>query len=371
MINTLTIENFKSHHKTVLNLSNVNILTGLNGIGKSSIIQAILLLRQSDKINRGLELNGDLCSIGVAEDSIYQSSEDDFIRFSIDYGTPEENFIWKFLANQTNIDDTFLKTLEESKFPNNLETVSLFNNNFQYISAFRNGPTDDYIKNTSVVEHENQISKIEGRCEFVVHYLDFFGKKNVHPSLKRSPEDGVTLIHQVRQWMREISPNINLNIKSSGLNYKINYSFDRGEGQTPTLDFKAKNIGFGISYVLPIVVAALNSAPGSIVIIENPEAHIHPGAQAKLMELICKSAKNGVQFIIETHSDHIINGLLVATKHKIISEEDSSIYYFDRDEKKHATKAIHLPILKGGKIQRPPKGFFDQLDLDMNELMGF
>jgi len=370
MIKTFSIENFKSHHKTILNFSKVNIFTGLNGMGKSSIIQALLLLRQSNKLDKGLELNGDLCSIGVVEDAIYQSSEEDFIRFSIDYGILGD-FTWKFIADQTNINDTFLQTLEGSIEPNHPVSINLFNNNFQYISAFRNGPTDDYIKNTSVVEHENQISKKEGRCEFVVHYLDFFGKKNIHQSLKRNPDDDDSLIYQVKQWMREISPNINIHIKSSGLNYKIDYSFDRGEGQTPTLDFKAKNIGFGISYVLPIVVASLHAPKGSIIIIENPEAHIHPGAQAKLMELICKSAKNGVQFIIETHSDHIINGLLVATKNKIITKEDSSIYYFDRNEKKHATEAIHLPVLDGGKIQRPPKGFFDQLDIDMNILMGF
>ena len=369
MISTFTIENFKSHHKTILNLSKVNILTGLNGMGKSSIIQALLLLRQSNKLNKGLELNDELCSIGVVEDAVYQSAEEDYIKFSINH--KEDNFVWKFSANPTNINDTFLSTLKDSILPNDYSSINLFNNNFQYISAFRNGPTDDYIKNTSAVEHENQISKNEGRCEFVVHYLDFFGKKNVHESLKRNPDDDATLIYQVRQWMREISPNININIKPSGLNYKVDYSFDRGEGQTPTLDFKAKNIGFGISYVLPIIVASLHAPKESIIIVENPEAHIHPGAQAKLMELICKSAKNGVQFIIETHSDHIINGLLVATKNNIISKEDSSIYYFDRDEKKHATQATHLPVLNGGKIQRPPKGFFDQLDIDMNELMGF
>lgn len=369
MISTLSIENFKSHFKTILNLSKINIFTGLNGMGKSSIIQALLLLRQSDKLNKGLELNAELCSIGVVEDAVYQSAEEDYIKFSIDHN--QGNFVWKFLANPTNINDTFLSTLEDSILPSDYSSINLFNKNFQYISAFRNGPTDDYIKNTSVVEHENQISKKEGRCEFVVHYLDFFGKKNVHESLKRNPDEDASLIYQVKQWMREISPNININIKPSGLNYKIDYSFDRGQGQTPTLDFKAKNIGFGISYVLPIIVASLHAPDGSLVIIENPEAHIHPGAQAKLMELICKSAKNGVQFIIETHSDHIINGLLVATKNEIISKEDSSIYYFDRNEKKHATEAMYLPILDGGKIQRPPKGFFDQLDIDMNKLMGF
>lgn len=369
MIKTFSIENFKSHHKTILNFSKVNIFTGLNGMGKSSIIQALLLLRQSNKIDKGLELNGDLCSIGVVEDAIYQSAEEDYIKFSINYN--QDFFVWKFSANPTNINDTFLATLKDSVLPNDYSAINLFNTNFQYISAFRNGPTDDYIKNTSAVEHENQISKNEGRCEFVVHYLDFFGKTSIKESLKKNPNEDATLVYQVKQWMREISPNININIKPSGLNYKIDYSFDRGEGQTPTLDFKAKNIGFGISYVLPIIVASLHAPEGSIVIIENPEAHIHPGAQAKLMELICKSAKNGVQFIIETHSDHIINGLLVATKNNIISTEDSSIYYFDRNEQKHATEAIHLPVLEGGKIQRPPKGFFDQLDIDMNTLMGF
>ncbi len=369
MITKLIIENFKSHSSTELNLSKINILTGLNGMGKSSVIQALLLLRQSNKLNKGLELNDELCSIGVVEDAVYQSAEEDYIKFSINH--KQDNFVWKFSANPTNINDTFLSTLKDSILPNDYSSINLFNNNFQYISAFRNGPTDDYIKNTSAVEHENQISKNEGRCEFVVHYLDFFGKTSINESLKKNIEDDATLVYQVKQWMREISPNININIKPSGLNYKIDYSFDRGEGQTPTLDFKAKNIGFGISYVLPIIVASLHAPEGSIIIIENPEAHIHPGAQAKLMELICKSAKNGVQFIIETHSDHIINGLLVATKNDIISPEDSSIYYFDRNEKKHATEAIHLPVLEGGKIQRPPKGFFDQLDIDMKTLMGF
>lgn len=369
MITKLIIENFKSHSNTELNLSKINILTGLNGMGKSSVIQALLLLRQSNKLNKGLELNDQLCSIGVVEDAVYQSAEEDYIKFSISH--KQGDFVWKFSANPTNINDTFLSTLNDSELPNDYSSINLFNNNFQYISAFRNGPTDDYIKNTSAVEHENQISKNEGRCEFVVHYLDFFGKTLINQSLKKNIEDDATLVYQVKQWMREISPNININIKPSGLNYKIDYSFDRGESQTPTLDFKAKNIGFGISYVLPIIVASLHAPEGSIIIIENPEAHIHPGAQAKLMELICKSAKNGVQFIIETHSDHIINGLLVATKNNIISNEDSSIYYFDRNEKKHATEAIHLPVLNGGKIQRPPKGFFDQLDIDMNTLMGF
>ena len=107
------------------------------------------------------------------------------------------------------------------------------------------------------------------------------------------------------------------------------------------------------------------------IVIENPEAHIHPSGQAKLMDLICLAAQNGVQFLIETHSDHIVNGLLVATKRNVISPEQSRIYYFDREEESHATKSHLLAVLADGKIKNAPKGFFDQIDKDMSTLMGF
>ncbi|MCP4113591.1 MAG: DUF3696 domain-containing protein, partial [Desulfobacteraceae bacterium] len=250
---------------------------------------------------------------------------------------------------------------------------SLFNQNFQYISAFRNGPVQNYEKDTSGVELFHQISVKEGRCELIAHYLDFFRHEPVaDDSLKKNPEDkDMELIVQAANWLKDISPEINIQVETLESSYKINYSFSRGPKKTPTKKFKAVNIGFGISYALPIVVAALHVPKDSIVLIENPESHIHPEGQAKLMELICKAAKAGVQFIIETHSDHIINGLLVATKHGLIEPDDSKIYFFDRNIASHATKSIHLPILPGGKIRKPPKGFFDRLDKDMETLMGF
>lgn len=76
----------------------------------------------------------------------------------------------------------------------------------------------------------------------------------------------------------------------------------------------ALNTGFGITYVLSVLVAVLFAPKGSLVLIENPEAHIHPAAQAALMKLISRAAEHGVQIILETHSDHVINGALVALK---------------------------------------------------------
>lgn len=374
MIKQLNIRNFKCHSSTDLEFSKLNILTGLNGTGKSSVIQALLLLRQTfqkNMLDKGLELNGDLCTIGLAEDALYQSAQDDLIRFTINWENNEQ-LKWSFMVDDKKLSDTFLK-IRESETKSDLKSISLFNQNFQYISAFRNGPVQNYEKDTSAVELFHQISAREGRCELIAHYLDFFRHEPVSDeSLKKNPQDKDTdLMVQVANWLQEISPEINIQVEASESTYKINYGFSRGPRKTPTKRFKAVNIGFGISYALPIIVAALHSPKGSIVIIENPESHIHPDGQAKLMELICKAAKAGVQFIIETHSDHIINGLLVATKQGLIGPDDSKVYFFDRDVASHATESIHLPILPGSKIRKPPKGFFDRLDKDMEILMGF
>ncbi len=76
--------------------------------------------------------------------------------------------------------------------------------------------------------------------------------------------------------------------------------------------FRPTNVGFGISYALPVVTALLAAQPGELIIIENPESHIHPRGQAGLGKLIAKTAMNDVQLIVETHSDHIVNGIRIS-----------------------------------------------------------
>lgn len=84
MITQLHISNFKSHKDTHINLGNLTVLTGVNGCGKTSIVQSLLLLRQSflkNRLAQGLDLNHPLCSIGIAHDALYRLAEDDIITF--------------------------------------------------------------------------------------------------------------------------------------------------------------------------------------------------------------------------------------------------------------------------------------------------
>src|SRR5690606_34572833 len=93
---------------------------------------------------------------------------------------------------------------------------------------------------------------------------------------------------------------------------------------------RPSNVGFGLTYSLPLVVACLIAKPGSVLLLENPEAHLHPQGQAALGELIVRAARDGVQILVETHSDHVLNGIRLAVKRQLISKDDVVVHYFQR-----------------------------------------
>ncbi len=374
MINKLAINNFKSHLSTEIQFSNLNIITGMNGVGKSSLIQALLLLRQScekDQL-RNLHLVGDYYSIGSIDDAVSQSANESKMSFILQIEGLVCSFEYTFDIIK-NLSDTYIKLNDYNNLViDKLHEISLFNNHFQYLSAFRNGPSNSYVANTYLVKEKHQISEKEGRAELIAHFIDEYGNQDIPINNLKYPDSKYfKLIDQINCWMAGISKNVKVNIEKIGnTNYKIEYSYNR-LGKTITKPFTSKNVGYGITYDLPIVTALLSASPGDLIIIENPEAHIHPFGQSKLMELVCKAAHEGVQIIIETHSDHIINGALVSCHQGLIENQELKVYYFDRDEELHATKVFNLAVEKNGRIAHPPKGFFDQIDIDMQTLMGF
>ena len=139
----------------------------------------------------------------------------------------------------------------------------------------------------------------------------------------------------------------------------------------------ATNIGFGISYVLPIIVTGLIAKPGTIMIVENPEAHLHPSAQSKIGQFLAVIAQSGVNVIVETHSDHVINGIQIATARRTISKEYVTINFFSKGENQQAENQTknrqpiitEITINEKGELSRWPKGFFDQTQIDYVKLL--
>jgi len=367
MITELQIKNFKSHLHTVLPLKPLTVLTGLNGSGKSSVIQSLLLLRQSYKkqrLNEALILNDFLCGIGIGKDAVYQASEDDFIEFGIKAGSFP--YSWKFSVSESK---DFLPLLKHTMNPRtSYDGLSLFNNNFQYLSAGRL-PEFKYERNDLAVESERQISLRNGYGELVAQYLDYWGKKSVKPALKNDNSDFDDLLHQVTAWEREISPNVNVKPVKTGESFTIHYSFDRVGTLGSTDEYKTENTAFGLTYALPVITALLSAKDNALLLIENPEAHLHPRGQSKLAELIALAAQAGVQVIIETHSDHIFNGIRKAVAFDKIKKENISLYYFELDDA-NASAATEIMLSDKGRVLNYRKGLFDQFDDDLDALLG-
>lgn len=369
MITRIAIKNFKVFREAEINLTSLNLFTGMNGMGKSTFIQSLLLLRQSIVNSipaRGLVLRGEegsIIDIGKGKDvySIYADS--DYISFEIDI-----NF-----QNQLKITYTYeaendvLPVSEKHEYFYDFQVnPSLFNRNFTYLKAERIAPEHNYKANLSAVKQKHLGYKGENVPLFIaLNKLEPIKLNGVrHEKAKAN-----NLLSNIDAWMADITPGTH--VISTYYNeldiVKLGYQFDVGNDVTP--EFSPVNVGFGFTYTLPIITAILSSKKDDLLIIENPESHLHPQGQAKLGELIAKAANDGVQIIVESHSDHLFNGIRVAVKRDLIKSSDLSVFYFERDEEssEHIT-TISQPIIESdGRISHKPKGFFDehtkQLDL--------
>jgi predicted ATPase len=119
------------------------------------------------------------------------------------------------------------------------------------------------------------------------------------------------------------------------------------------------------------VVATLAAAPGSLLLIENPEAHLHPKGQALMGELLARAAAGGVQVVIETHSDHVLNGIRLAVHGGRIAPEAVRLHYFERrDLGGQVQHVVTSPrIDRDGRIDDWPEGFFDEWDKSLEALL--
>lgn len=367
MISEIKLENFKCFEEIIMPLKNVTVLTGINGMGKSTIIQSLLLLRQSyfkDKEIRGLYLSGKYVDLGNAQDILYEKASCEAL--SIAYKTIEGNqagYFFRYKPESNFLPVIPLQTSIEVGYKS-----SIFGNRFSYLSAYRIKPQDLY---TIANEEEIVNREFGNNGEFALQYLGLYGDDVVINSNVVIPDKlGNSLKNQVRVWLDRISPGVspqvllNLNLRTA----EIRYEFI--EGKNKTNSYRSTNVGFGITYVLPVIVALLSAKAGDLIILENPEAHIHPAGQRMLGELIALAGAGGVQVLVETHSDHVLNGIRVAVKQEKIKKEDVQLAFFYKDnEDDYKHKFVAPRIQSDGRLDMWPEGFFDEWDKALYDLI--
>lgn len=379
-IDDVTIKNFKSLKDIELKLSNLTLITGVNSSGKSSFIQSLLVFKENfDAITFEinfrdyLELNKENGvrppKKNASFNGIYLKLGDEKLLLSQESSNNKMTFIINIDKEKVHIDIDKELELEVEGINNpKLDTLNIFNdNNFGYLNTDRTPPAYTFPFS------ETQIKKgsigLEG--EYTAHYLSENKRQELTVEALQHPESKtLKLLENTYKWMGDISSGVSISasadpsIQSAKLTYQYEY------GNDTTSNYSPLNVGFGLTYVLPVIVLILKSKPGDLLIIENPESHLHPKGQSKIAELCSIAAHNGVQIIIESHSDHFLNGLRVATKNKIIAPAESQIYYFEKKKNNLDTVAHSINIDKEGGLNNYPKGFFDEWDDNLDKLLG-
>lgn len=369
MIQLVRLRNFKCFEDQKFPFAALNLLAGLNGMGKSSLLQALLLLRQSFRRRfpkKRLTLNGDWVNLGTAKDILYEGAREDTIAFELTFDK-DETFTW--IAKYRTADANVLGLDSEPESDHYLQESLFRRPGFHYLQAERIGPRIYLAGSDYEVSRRGELGS---RGEYAVHFLSAFGSTNIpNQNLAHPNAASLSLKDQVEAWIGEVSPGTRINFTS----YRdidlvsLRYSFvSAGHISDP---YRATNVGFGITYTLPVVVALLASRPNSLILVENPEAHLHPGGQTKIAKLATLAAASGVQVVIETHSDHVLNGIRLAVREGKIAPHDVCLQFFQRMEHEEQlySEVIFPRIDTDGRIDLWPEGFFDEMEKNLGGLL--
>jgi predicted ATPase len=380
MISQLRLKNFKCFRDLTLPLAPFTLLAGLNGMGKSSVIQSILLLRQSwhdgDLAAGRLALSGALTDLGTGNDILFEGADEDYIGIGLtlrfkNKSEKSTDFLYQYdrQADRLQAKENS-SALAPAEFIRIAEQACLapFGGQFHYVFAERFGPR----KMLPLSESHAREMNLGPHGEYVLHFLLEHGKKieleKDDPRLAAKTDIGRTLFDQVDGWLQEISPGCHLSIDpirraDSALS---GFEFDR-PGDIKTRAFRATNVGFGLSYALPVIVALLSAPKGALVLLENPEAHMHPRGQTRLGQLAARAAAAGVQIIMETHSDHVMDGVRIDIRKELLAPKKAAFHYFER---RGAEAFVISPnINEDGRLDQWPTGFFDQHDDNLTQLL--
>lgn len=368
MLRRIGLKNFKCFELLDLPCAPLNLLCGLNGMGKSSVIQALLVLRQSfetgDLLEGRLVLGGALTDLGAGSDVLFEDAEEEVIGFGLRRDETPEPWAQEYGYSRTGDQLSVVGSAVEARVPQVWRAFPPFGGRCHYVQAERIGPRKFYPLSEMLARRVDLGTRGEYAWSFLnKHQNDLLPADD--PRCGDLP--GHRLLDAVDHWLQDVSPGAHLQLESVLAADAViaGFTFDR-LGDVATRRHRATNVGFGLSYVLPIVLALL-SPRGSLCLIENPEAHLHPRGQTRLAELAVRAATAGVQVFVETHSDHFMDGVRIAVRDGLIAPADAAIHYFERDGGRTVVSSPEVDA--DGRLSHWPEGFFDQHDENLARLL--
>jgi predicted ATPase len=383
MIRSVHLQNLKCFDSLKIELAPLTVFSGFNSAGKSTTLQSLLLLSQTLKAHHGgssLKLNGEFTSLGSPSDVLGNSGIS--APLQLGFGTDDAtDLLWSFRLSE---DRRFLEpeslTISRDQSTELLPADQLEGlqpildvtgirkavtklRNIVYISAARLVEIDVFPIPEDTDLKAGNVGPLGEYASWWLHRHE-----DALVSRRRSCDmasDNLTLRNQLNDWASHLFVQAELNsipIQKTNL-----MRLELKTGLTSDWSRPANN-GYGVSYAFPVLTAGLISAPGQTIIIDSPEAHLHPRGQSRMGSFLAQMAADGVQLLVETHSDHLLNGVRLALRNGLISPDEVAIYFFTGQEE---ARVLRLSVSKDGDISNWPEGFFDQSEKDLATLAGW
>ena len=390
MINQVSFKNYKIFKdKQTIQLKPITILIGKNNTGKSAVLKLMTLIEnglsgQNDKV---FELSNDGVVIGnefkdlihgkfsrALDLELFDKSFniESYLKTSIIVDSNKDNPIienWKLIKNENE------KTTELDLFKSSESSYTNIIDNTEYNCSFHGIWLSNYY-NT-----ENKLQESIAVQPFL--NTDFIGAirekakldYRLNPESLKSGIDGKYLydflirdyltteknyFNKVSNWISEKFEGWNLYIDVDSEPYHIRL-------QKGNLDIDLTESGMGISQSLPLIVRAFRPCQEeSLIIIEEPESHLHPYAHSQIAQLFAESIKEdeNKKYLIETHSQNFILRLRRLIAEGFLNANDLGIYYVDFDEEKNESNLIEVEIDEGGGVKWWPEGIFGETTIE-------
>lgn len=414
MLHAITLDGFRSFALPIrVEIGKLTVLAGANNAGKSSVVHALMALMQSEQQLSGntLLLSGDWVELGSFNQTANYGLSAEARRFSIGLtgvrDGVEIDTMWTFVGpSDPNEHQAVVAKIEATIGIEQLRLDAPDAGFFRWLGSDyvdqdeeeRGGATLDHPGEVLLVgEESRRVEQLGPLTWSLVHYLGAFRDRprglysprrgRTGPSLGAMGEYTAEVLFRTRNYPTDVLPTLGSESVENALGTWWRHVFGDGltlrsrpieafgtalEIDTPSAErLGLGQVGLGLSQTLPVITLGLLSNAGSVVVVESPEIHLHPGAQHRLCDLFVTLARSGRQVILETHSEHIVNALRLAVKRGVdgggLAPEDVVVHNFSQVD--GDTRVQRVNIDRNGRLENWPNGFFDQAAQAMLELL--
>ncbi|WP_299734858.1 DUF3696 domain-containing protein [uncultured Endozoicomonas sp.] len=408
MLTRLKLSNFKAWRESGdIQLKPVTLLLGENSTGKSSLLQSLLLMKQTATspdhtihLNLGDEVN-DYVDMGSFEDLLTRNPEKRKVGIELDAVHNKDHCFFSVEYAQDSKKSPVIDSMKLS--PDSEQWFRVARTERSAFGIYLPGETRTTLKSRSFApergiafsadaiaalgESGKTVQNLSLQLRRELEGISYLGPlrnkpkrtylwnrtrpgiigddgSNAIPALLASAQAGKRndddLVASVSRWLKKMKIADRLEVKQlSAGHYSVLIHRD---GIVANL----RDVGIGISQVLPVLVLAYFAPSYSTVLLEEPEIHLHPQAQSLLAELFLEvSKKRHVQFIVETHSEHLFRRMQTLVAKKKAKPEECALYFVERHKSDAVLKTLEMDAF--GRLSDWPKNFFGDATGEVRE----